>query len=131
MLVCFVLLFFSKESTLAGWHLVGHSGRTVWSVYRQTPSYLSIRHTDVVTDLGSSYYWNAPGAYLGNKVTIAPKKKHTYILLNMLFLYSIIKLKSYYFNAIQKICKVYIPIFLYLFIKATLYMNRNCLYIII
>lgn len=51
-----------------GWHLVGHSGRTVWSVHRQTPPYLSVRNADVVTDLRSSYYWNAPGSYLGNKV---------------------------------------------------------------
>lgn len=59
---------FFQESTLTGWHVVGQSGRTVWSVHRQTPPYLSIRNADVVTDLGSSYYWNAPGSYLGNKV---------------------------------------------------------------
>ncbi len=40
----------------------------MWSVHRQTPPYLSVRHSDVVNDLGSAYYWNAPGLYLGNKV---------------------------------------------------------------
>ncbi|XP_029705872.1 LOW QUALITY PROTEIN: laminin subunit alpha-2 [Takifugu rubripes] len=60
---------YQNESTLTGWHLVGLSGRTVWSVHRQTPPYLSVRNADVVTDLGSSYYWNAPGSYLGNKLT--------------------------------------------------------------
>uniref|UniRef100_A0A671XJM5 Basement membrane-specific heparan sulfate proteoglycan core protein n=1 Tax=Sparus aurata TaxID=8175 RepID=A0A671XJM5_SPAAU len=42
-------------------------GRRVWSVHRQTPPYLSVRHSDVMNDLGSAYYWNAPGLYLGNK----------------------------------------------------------------
>lgn len=68
-----------------GWHLVGLSGRTVWSVHRQTPPYLSVRNADVVTDLGSSYYWNAPGSYLGNKV------RNTYISLNMLFIGPVLK----------------------------------------
>uniref|UniRef100_A0A3Q3VVE3 Basement membrane-specific heparan sulfate proteoglycan core protein n=1 Tax=Mola mola TaxID=94237 RepID=A0A3Q3VVE3_MOLML len=58
-----------QNSTLTGWHLVGHSGRTVWSVHRQTPPYLSVRHSDVQSDLGSAYYWNAPGLYLGNKLS--------------------------------------------------------------
>lgn len=40
----------------------------MWSVHRETPSYLTIRHLDVVNDLGSAYYWNAPEIYLGNKV---------------------------------------------------------------
>ncbi|KAM9355578.1 laminin subunit alpha-2 [Pholidichthys leucotaenia] len=59
---------YQNETSLAGWHLVGDTGRTVWSVYRATPSYLSVRHLDVVNDLGSAYYWNAPGLYLGNKL---------------------------------------------------------------
>nr|XP_046228322.1 laminin subunit alpha-2 isoform X8 [Scatophagus argus] len=59
---------YQNETTLTGWHLVGDTGRTVWSVHRQTPPYLSVRHSDVVTDLGSAYYWNAPGLYLGNKL---------------------------------------------------------------
>ncbi|KAF3850087.1 hypothetical protein F7725_019806 [Dissostichus mawsoni] len=43
--------------------------RRVWSVHRQTPPYLSVRHSDVVNDLGSAYYWNAPELYLGNKIS--------------------------------------------------------------
>ncbi|KAG8011413.1 Laminin subunit alpha-2 [Nibea albiflora] len=58
-----------KESTLTGWHLVGETGGRVWTVHRQTPPYLSVRHSDVVNDLGSAYYWNAPGLYLGNKLS--------------------------------------------------------------
>uniref|UniRef100_A0A3P8SHG9 Laminin subunit alpha 2 n=1 Tax=Amphiprion percula TaxID=161767 RepID=A0A3P8SHG9_AMPPE len=57
-----------QNSTLTGWHLVGDTGGRVWSVHRQTPPYLSVRHLDVVNDLGSAYYWNAPGQYLGNKL---------------------------------------------------------------
>ncbi|XP_074541079.1 laminin subunit alpha-2 [Halichoeres trimaculatus] len=60
---------YQNETTLTGWHLVGDTGGTVWSVHRQTPPYLSARHADVVNDLGSAYYWNAPGLYLGNKLT--------------------------------------------------------------
>uniref|UniRef100_A0A8C9XXG1 Laminin subunit alpha-2 n=1 Tax=Sander lucioperca TaxID=283035 RepID=A0A8C9XXG1_SANLU len=56
------------NTTLTGWHLLGDTGGRVWSVHRQTPPYLSVRHSDVVSDLGSAYYWNAPGLYLGNKV---------------------------------------------------------------
>ncbi|XP_028252901.1 laminin subunit alpha-2 isoform X2 [Parambassis ranga] len=59
---------YQNETTLTGWHLVGHTGGRVWSVHRQTPPYLSVRHLDVVNDLGSAYYWNAPGLYLGNKL---------------------------------------------------------------
>ncbi|KAI3364158.1 hypothetical protein L3Q82_010974 [Scortum barcoo] len=59
----------SPESTLTGWHLVGETGGRVWSVHTQTPPYLSVRHSDVVNDLGSAYYWNAPGLYLGNKLS--------------------------------------------------------------
>uniref|UniRef100_A0A8C7Z5D4 Basement membrane-specific heparan sulfate proteoglycan core protein n=1 Tax=Oryzias sinensis TaxID=183150 RepID=A0A8C7Z5D4_9TELE len=57
-----------QNSSLLGWHLVGDSGGRIWSVHRQTPPYLSVRHSDVVNELGSAYYWNAPGLYLGNKV---------------------------------------------------------------
>ncbi|XP_041661167.1 laminin subunit alpha-2 isoform X9 [Cheilinus undulatus] len=60
---------YNNETTLTGWHLVGDTGGRVWSVHRQTPPYLSVRHADVVNDLGSAYYWNAPGLYLGNKLT--------------------------------------------------------------
>ncbi|CAB1436741.1 unnamed protein product [Pleuronectes platessa] len=58
----------SPETTLTGWHLIGDTGGRVWSVHRDTPPYLSVRHSDVVNDLGSAYYWNAPGLYLGNKL---------------------------------------------------------------
>ncbi|XP_029351939.1 laminin subunit alpha-2 isoform X3 [Echeneis naucrates] len=60
---------YQNETTLTGWHLVGDTGGRVWSVHRQTPPYLSVRHADVLNDLGSAYYWNAPGLYLGNKVS--------------------------------------------------------------
>ncbi|XP_039981437.1 laminin subunit alpha-2 isoform X2 [Xiphias gladius] len=60
---------YQNETTLIGWHLVGDTGGRVWSVHRQTPPYLSVRHSDVVNDLGSAYYWNAPGLYLGNKLS--------------------------------------------------------------
>ncbi|XP_019117193.2 laminin subunit alpha-2 isoform X8 [Larimichthys crocea] len=60
---------YQSESTLTGWHLVGETGGRVWTVHRQTPPYLSVRHSDVVNDLGSAYYWNAPGLYLGNKLS--------------------------------------------------------------
>ncbi|XP_044232395.1 laminin subunit alpha-2 isoform X3 [Thunnus albacares] len=60
---------YQNETTLTGWHLVGDTGGMVWSVHRQTPPYLSVRHSDVVNDLGSAYYWNAPGLYLGNKLS--------------------------------------------------------------
>ncbi|XP_038582234.1 laminin subunit alpha-2 isoform X4 [Micropterus salmoides] len=60
---------YQNETTLTGWHLVGDTGGRVWSVHRQTPPYLSVRHSDVVSDLGSAYYWNAPGLYLGNKLS--------------------------------------------------------------
>ncbi|XP_023808537.1 laminin subunit alpha-2 isoform X2 [Oryzias latipes] len=60
---------YQNESSLLGWHLVGDSGGRIWSVHRQTPPYLSVRHSDVVNELGSAYYWNAPGLYLGNKLT--------------------------------------------------------------
>uniref|UniRef100_A0AAX7VJA7 Laminin subunit alpha 2 n=1 Tax=Astatotilapia calliptera TaxID=8154 RepID=A0AAX7VJA7_ASTCA len=56
-----------QNTTLTGWHLVGNTGGRVWSVHRETPPYLSVRHLDVVDDLGTAYYWNAPGLYLGNK----------------------------------------------------------------
>ncbi|KAF6732239.1 Laminin subunit alpha-2, partial [Oryzias melastigma] len=60
---------YQNESSLLGWHLVGESGGRIWSVHRQTPPYLSVRHSDVVNELGSAYYWNAPGLHLGNKLT--------------------------------------------------------------
>ncbi|KAM3603056.1 uncharacterized protein V6R79_015876 [Siganus canaliculatus] len=60
---------YENVTTLAGWHLVGDTGGRVWSVHRQTPPYLSVRHSDVVNDLGSAYYWNAPKLYLGNKLS--------------------------------------------------------------
>ncbi|XP_028295898.1 laminin subunit alpha-2 isoform X3 [Gouania willdenowi] len=60
---------YNNETTLTGWHLVGESGGQVWSVHRDKPPFLSVRHLDVVNDLGSAYYWNAPGLYLGNKLT--------------------------------------------------------------
>ncbi|XP_068198951.1 laminin subunit alpha-2 isoform X1 [Antennarius striatus] len=60
---------YQDVSTLTGWHLVGDTGGRVWSVHRQTPPYLSVRHSDVVADLGSAYYWNAPELYLGNKIS--------------------------------------------------------------
>nr|XP_040016241.1 laminin subunit alpha-2 isoform X5 [Gasterosteus aculeatus aculeatus] len=60
---------YQDETTLTGWHLLGETGGRVWSVHRQTPPYLSVRHSDVVDDLGSAYYWNAPGLYLGNKLS--------------------------------------------------------------
>ncbi|XP_026175287.1 laminin subunit alpha-2 isoform X3 [Mastacembelus armatus] len=60
---------YQNESTLTGWHLIGDTGGRVWSVHRQMPPYPSVRHSDVVTDLGSAYYWNAPGLYLGNKIS--------------------------------------------------------------
>ncbi|MED6266918.1 Laminin subunit alpha-2, partial [Characodon lateralis] len=59
--------YFGNVTTLAGWHLVGETGGRVWPVHRETPSYLTVRHSDVVNDLGSAYYWNAPEMYLGNK----------------------------------------------------------------
>ncbi|XP_055088114.1 laminin subunit alpha-2 isoform X4 [Periophthalmus magnuspinnatus] len=59
---------YHNESSLLGWHLVGDSGSTVWSVHRDTPPYLSVRHADVLQDLGPAYYWNAPGLFLGNKL---------------------------------------------------------------
>ncbi|CAN9507937.1 unnamed protein product [Ophioblennius macclurei] len=61
--------FYHNETTLTGWHLVGDTGGRVWSVHRETPPYLSVRHADVAKDLGSAYYWNAPGLYLGNKIS--------------------------------------------------------------
>ncbi|XP_058469730.1 laminin subunit alpha-2 isoform X2 [Solea solea] len=60
---------YQNESTLTGWHLIGDTGGRVWSVHRDTPPYLSVRHADVARDLGSAYYWNAPGLFLGNKIT--------------------------------------------------------------
>lgn len=75
----FWLTLVFQETTLTGWHLVGDSGRRVWSVHRQTLPYLSVRHSEVVSDLGSAYYWNAPGLYLGNKV----RCKHTHIYAHM------------------------------------------------
>ncbi|XP_071058103.1 laminin subunit alpha-2 isoform X1 [Pseudochaenichthys georgianus] len=60
---------YHNETTLTGWHLLGEAGGRVWSVHRQTPPYLSVRHSDVVNDLGSAYYWNAPELYLGNKIS--------------------------------------------------------------
>lgn len=35
---------------------------------REMAPHLSVRHSDVVDTLGSTYYWNAPGLHLGNKV---------------------------------------------------------------
>ncbi|KAK5616507.1 hypothetical protein CRENBAI_009395 [Crenichthys baileyi] len=60
---------FGNVTTLAGWHLVGETGGRVWPVHRETPSYLTVRHSDVVNDLGSAYYWNGPEMYLGNKIS--------------------------------------------------------------
>lgn len=62
-------LAYHNESSLTGWHLAGDTGGRVWSVHRETPPYLSVRHADVVNDLGSAYYWNAPQLFLGNKLT--------------------------------------------------------------
>nr|XP_054604109.1 laminin subunit alpha-2 isoform X1 [Nothobranchius furzeri] len=59
---------YDNETTLAGWHLVGETGGRVWPIHRQTPSSLSIRHLEVVDNLGSAYYWSAPASYLGNKL---------------------------------------------------------------
>ncbi|KAM4529659.1 laminin subunit alpha-2 isoform 2-T2 [Fundulus diaphanus] len=61
--------YFENVTTLAGWHLVGETEGRVWPVHRETPSYLTVRHWDVVNDLGSAYYWNAPVMYLGNKIS--------------------------------------------------------------
>uniref|UniRef100_A0A8D3DXG8 Laminin subunit alpha 2 n=1 Tax=Scophthalmus maximus TaxID=52904 RepID=A0A8D3DXG8_SCOMX len=70
-----------QNTTLTGWHLVGDTGGRVWSVHRETPPYLSVRHSDVVNDLGSAFYWNAPALYLGNKVPIvfSPRSKYNVI----------------------------------------------------
>lgn len=76
----FSLTLVSQESSLTGWHLVGDTGGRVWSVHRQTPPYLSVHHADVVNDLGSAYYWNAPGLYLGNKVRPRHTQCHTHSL---------------------------------------------------
>uniref|UniRef100_A0A7N8XTA6 Laminin subunit alpha-2 n=1 Tax=Mastacembelus armatus TaxID=205130 RepID=A0A7N8XTA6_9TELE len=65
--LCSASIWTYQNSTLTGWHLIGDTGGRVWSVHRQMPPYPSVRHSDVVTDLGSAYYWNAPGLYLGNK----------------------------------------------------------------
>ncbi|XP_061668188.1 laminin subunit alpha-2 [Syngnathoides biaculeatus] len=59
---------YQNESTLTGWYLSGDSGRRVWPIHRETPQYLSVHHGDVVENLGSAYYWNAPESYLGNKI---------------------------------------------------------------
>ncbi|XP_077409138.1 laminin subunit alpha-2 isoform X2 [Vanacampus margaritifer] len=59
---------YQNESALTGWYLSGDSGRNVWPIHRETPQYLSVHHVDVVDNLGSAYYWNAPGSYLGNKL---------------------------------------------------------------
>ncbi|XP_051908452.1 laminin subunit alpha-2 isoform X2 [Hippocampus zosterae] len=59
---------YQNESTLTGWHLSGDSGRIVWPIHRETPRYLNVHHADVVDNLGSAYYWNAPQSYLGNKL---------------------------------------------------------------
>ncbi|XP_057678966.1 laminin subunit alpha-2 isoform X4 [Corythoichthys intestinalis] len=60
---------YQNESTLTGWYLSGDSGRRVWPIHRETPQYLSVHHADVVDNLGSAYYWNAPESYLGNKLS--------------------------------------------------------------
>ncbi|XP_015224723.1 PREDICTED: laminin subunit alpha-2 isoform X9 [Cyprinodon variegatus] len=60
---------FGKVTTLAGWHLLGETGGRVWPVHRETPSYLTVRHSDIMNNLGSAYYWNAPEVYLGNKIS--------------------------------------------------------------
>ncbi|XP_026197124.1 laminin subunit alpha-2 isoform X3 [Anabas testudineus] len=60
---------YQNETTLIGWHLVGETEGEVLSIHRQPPPYLSVRHTDVMNSLGSAYYWNAPGLYLGNKLS--------------------------------------------------------------
>lgn len=75
-----------QETTLTGWHLVGDTGGRVWSVHRETPPYLSVRHSDVMNDLGSAFYWNAPALYLGNKVTIvfSPRSKYNVIVFSKL-----------------------------------------------
>lgn len=71
----------------------------MWSVHRQTPPYLSVRHSDVVTDLGSAYYWNAPGLFLGNKVRYT-HTKHCKIYCILLMLHNP---KYYFFFPIEKI----------------------------
>ncbi|XP_077565326.1 laminin subunit alpha-2 isoform X3 [Stigmatopora nigra] len=60
---------YQNETTLTGWYLSGDSGRRVWPIHRETPQYLSVHHADVVENLGSAYYWNAPELYLGNKLS--------------------------------------------------------------
>uniref|UniRef100_A0A673CW12 Basement membrane-specific heparan sulfate proteoglycan core protein n=1 Tax=Sphaeramia orbicularis TaxID=375764 RepID=A0A673CW12_9TELE len=76
---CYESTWTYQNSSLTGWHLIGDTGGRVWSVHRQTPPYLSVRHSDVVNDLGSAYYWNAPGLYLGNKVRHRPTEKNSLI----------------------------------------------------
>ncbi|KAM7395151.1 hypothetical protein PAMA_006754 [Pampus argenteus] len=60
---------YQNESTLSGWNLIGDTGVWVWTVHRQMPAYLTIRHADVANDFASTYYWNAPGRFLGNKLS--------------------------------------------------------------
>ncbi|XP_034018533.1 laminin subunit alpha-2 isoform X2 [Thalassophryne amazonica] len=60
---------YQNETTLIGWYLTGDAGQVMWSVHSQMSSYLSVRHADVLADLGSTYYWTAPGLFLGNKLS--------------------------------------------------------------
>lgn len=132
--------FFPKESSLTGWHLVGHSGRAVWSAYRQSPPHLSIQHADVVTELGSSYYWNAPAAYLGNKVANTPKEKHTYLAKHVVFIlyyktsYCVLmqfrRVVVYKFRFFDAFIELYYYTFMNL-LKQLSSANRNCLCILI
>ncbi|XP_056150110.1 laminin subunit alpha-2 [Lampris incognitus] len=59
---------YQNETSLTGWHLFGETGQRVWSIHSHAPPYLSVRHSDVVTELGPFYYWTAPELYLGNKL---------------------------------------------------------------
>ncbi|KAM7367692.1 hypothetical protein PAMP_013975 [Pampus punctatissimus] len=59
---------YQNESTLTGWNLIGGTGVTVSAVHSQVAPYLAFRHSDV-DNIASSCYWNAPGLYLGNKLS--------------------------------------------------------------
>ncbi|XP_030201370.1 laminin subunit alpha-2 isoform X3 [Gadus morhua] len=62
-------LAYQNETSLEGWQLIGETGQTVMSVSRTTPPLHSVRHSEVEGNLGSTYYWSAPGVFLGNKLT--------------------------------------------------------------
>uniref|UniRef100_A0A8C5D3E4 Basement membrane-specific heparan sulfate proteoglycan core protein n=1 Tax=Gadus morhua TaxID=8049 RepID=A0A8C5D3E4_GADMO len=54
------------------------TGQTVMSVSRTTPPLHSVRHSEVEGNLGSTYYWSAPGVFLGNKVRHWDCRTHTH-----------------------------------------------------